>query len=154
MRLSLVLALAAVCSLAFAPAPFPRARKSASAQDIPSQLEGIWKVESCSVGGRVQGGPGPLWDSVRVERGTWSQSTRSNGRVLWTTAYRIRLGPHDASRIDMAYPGATAPLLYGVLRLDGDRLVVTHATSGPRPTSHTAQLRSGQVRWVLRRARP
>jgi hypothetical protein len=153
MRLSLF-ALAAVCSLGFAPAPFPKASKPTDAEAVRRQLEGVWTVENCSVGGRVQGGPGPKWEKVRIERGAWSQTCKVNGREVQTTPYVITIDPKDATRIDMAYRGDKASLLYGVLQRDGDCLIVTHATSGPRPTSHTARLRSGQVRWVLRRVQP
>jgi hypothetical protein len=153
MRLSLLLAVAAVCLAGFAPAPFPKARKRSDAESLPQRLEGVWTVESCSIGGQVQGGPGPKWETVRIEAGLWSQGCKVAGRTLHTTPYLITLDPRDARRIDMAYRGARAPLLYGTFRIDGDRLTVTHATSGPRPTSHVADLRPGQTRWVLLRAR-
>jgi uncharacterized protein (TIGR03067 family) len=149
----LLLVLAAVFLLGLAPAPFPRAKKRPDAETLRRKLEGAWTVESCSVGGRLQGGPAPRWEKVRIASGTWSQTCKVQGRELQTTPYLITIDPKDVTRIDMAYRDARTPLLYGVFRLDGDRLVVTHATSGPRPSSHAAELRSGQVRWVLRRAR-
>ena len=110
-------------------------------------------VERYSEGGQVQGGPGQKWETVRIERGTWSQTCTVHGRVRQTTPYRITIDPKAGWIIDMAYAATDRPVLYGVFRLEGDRLIVTHATSGPRSTSHTAGLRSGQVRWILRRAR-
>ncbi len=148
--LRFVLPLLAVLSAAFAPAPLPRAKKPPDAETVRRQMEGTWVVERHVVGGRVQGGPGHVWETVRINRGAWSQTSK----VGSTTPYLITIHPKDGSRIDMAYRPGDVPLLYGVLRLDGDGLVVTHATSGPLPTSHVAPLRSGQGRWVLRRARP
>ena len=146
----LVLPLLALLSTGFAPAPLPREKKPPDAETVRRQIEGSWVVESHSVGGRVQGGPGPKWETVRINRGAWSQTSKTGS----TTPYLVTIHAKDSSRIDMAYRPGDVPLLYGVLRLDGDRLVVTHATSGALPRSHTAPLRSGQVRWVLRRAWP
>lgn len=152
MRPLLLLALVTL-SLAFAPAPIPKGKRPAKAESVLRRLEGNWVVESHAVGGAVQGGPGQRWEAVRIERGTWSQGCTppETGKRTWTTPYLIAIHA-DASRIDMAYRPDDEPLLYGLLRLDGDRLVVTHATSGPVPDSHDAPLRGGQVRWVLRRA--
>ena len=141
-------------SLGFAPAPVPKQKPQAGAAMVRQQLEGVWTVESYSVGGQVQGGPGHKWEKVFIKGGTWSQTCRVNGRELNTTPYVVTLAAKDSSRVDMAYEGDKVPLLCGALRLDGDRLDVTHATSGPRPTSHTAELQSGQYRFVLRRDRP
>jgi hypothetical protein len=151
MRLSILLG-TTILSLTFAPAPFPR-EKSRSDVKTVQRLEGTWIVESYSEGGLVQGGPGPKWETVRIERGNWSQTCTVNGRVCATTPYRISIDLKAGRHIDLAYEGARGPLIHGVFRLDGDRLTVTHATSGPRPGSHTVELRSGQVRWILRRAR-
>ena len=79
MRLSLLLAVAAVCLAGFAPAPFPKARKRSDAESLPQRLEGVWTVESCSIGGQVQGGPGPKWETVRIEAGLWSQGCKVAG---------------------------------------------------------------------------
>jgi uncharacterized protein (TIGR03067 family) len=150
---SLFLTVAAV-SLGFAPAPIWKERLQPDTERVRSQLEGVWIIESYAFGGRVQGGPGQTWEKVVIKGGTWSQICRVNGRENGTTPYVIALDAKDPTRLDMAYEGAKVPLLYGVFRLDGDRLVVTHATSGPRPTSHTDELRTGQDRYVLRRSRP
>ena len=150
---SLLLAVTAV-SLGFAPAPIFRERPPAGAEAVRRQMEGVWIIESYSVGGVVQGGPGQKWEKVLITRGTWSQTCRVDGKELNTTPYVIAIDEKDSSRLDMAYAGATAPLIWGVLRLDGDRLDVTHATYGPRPTSQTSELLSSQERFVLRRARP
>jgi hypothetical protein len=153
MRLYLLLVLAAICSIGLAPAPFPRVKPRTDPVTLLGRLEGVWAVESCTVGGRVQGGPGQKWLTVQIKRGAWSQSCKVEGRELFTTPYLIRIDPQDASRIDLAYRGHSTPVLRGILRLEGDRLIVTEASSGARPTSHTAKLGPGQVRWVLRRAR-
>jgi RNA polymerase sigma factor (sigma-70 family) len=139
---------------AWAPAPIPKAKRPTDAATLRRQLEGVWTVERYSVGGPVQGGPGPKWETVRIERGAWSQSSRVDGRELWTTPYLITLGPKEATRIDLAYRGHKVPVLRGVLHLEGNRLTVTLASSGARPASHSAPLRAGQVRWVLRLTKP
>src|SRR5262245_56103029 len=116
--------LLAVSALGFAPAPLPKHRKPTSADEVRRSLEGTWAVESHSVGGVVQGGPGLRWESVRIVRGTWTQSTRvkANGWVNWTTPYLITIHAKGASRIDMAYRPGDKALIYGILQLDGDRL--------------------------------
>jgi hypothetical protein len=146
----------AVSSLAFAPAPFPKARKPADAGAARKALDGIWVVQGHSVGGVVQGGPGPKWEAVRIHDGSWSQGNTpaETGKLTWTTPYLVTVHEKEPWRVDMAYRAADKPLLYGIFKLDGDRLIVTHASSGPAPTSHAAPLRNGQVRWVLRRSRP
>jgi RNA polymerase sigma factor (sigma-70 family) len=134
-----------------APAPLPRAKKPADAETLQRRLEGTWAVEAYAVGGPVQGGPEPRWETVRLERGAWSQSCTVDGRKLFTTPYVVSLGSKNVSLVDMTYRGDQSPVLRGTLRLEGDRLTVTLASSGPRPTSHAAELRPGQSRWVLRR---
>jgi hypothetical protein len=150
MRRCLLLVVVSVLSLAFAPAPEPKPKKRPNAETVRRLLEGTWIVESYTVGGQVQGGPGPVWETVRIHRGSWSQTSRLGS----TTPYLITIHPEDSARIDMAYQPGDVPLLYGILRLDGDRLVVTHATSGPLPSGHATALGNGQIRWVLRRAKP
>src|SRR5262249_3318942 len=89
-----------------APAPLPRAKKAATdPETLRRQLEGTWAIENYPVGGRMQGGPGQKWETVRIDRGAWSQSCRVDGRELWTTPYVVSLGPKDASLVDMTYRG-------------------------------------------------
>jgi hypothetical protein len=148
--------LLAVSAFGFAPAPLPKHKSPTSAAEVRQGLEGTWDIEGHTRDGVLQGGPEPKWQTVRIERGYWSQSSipKETNKLTWTTPYLITVHAKDASRVDMAYSPGDKPLLYGILKLDRDRLVVTHATSGPLPTSHTAPLRNGQERWVLRRVRP
>ncbi len=145
-----LIAAAAVLILGFAPAPFLREKPRPA--EGRGGLEGLWIVESCRYGGVIQGGPGHTWLTVRIKDGTWTQSCKVDGRELWTTPYLITLNAKDRTLIDIAYPGMKTALIYGVYRLEGRRLHITHATSGPTPTGQTGELRNGQTRWVLRRA--
>jgi uncharacterized protein (TIGR03067 family) len=120
---------------AFAPAPFPRPRRTGPDTTV-ERIQGTWTILKLS----TTDGKGGLRDSgnylkeVRIDRGQW--------RFVYTNpasapvVYSIRV---DASKspapLDLTRPGEATPYGTGIVVREGQRMRVLYSFGRERPTN-------------------
>src|SRR3954454_3084690 len=141
MRARLIVALVVLSALAFAPAPFPRTKRSDRAEITLAQFQGLWKAErfeSVIQNGR-QRHTGWERTQVRVEGDRW---TYLEGGSL-NAAYRISIAKDRPAAIEFYKLGDKGELyMSGLIRRRQDRVEIlffnvdnggARATSFDRP---------------------
>ena len=118
MRLLALPLLLALCSLAFAPAPLPKAKRQA--RSAGPTMEGLWR--------RQRGG-----GTVRITATTWTNRPEMGG----SPDFDVRTDPRASpATFDMSMHGATSLYLRGIYKVEGDVLTIhyRHAKRG-RPAA-------------------
>jgi uncharacterized protein (TIGR03067 family) len=143
MRTHLLLAVIAVVSLAFAPAPFPRRERG---KDDSKKIEGTWLRLSCS-GGSLPPVPRPINDVVVI---TGNRIFYKSSNSTWI----LTLGTAGPRTFDLTRPeGGRVGAWIGVYEIDGDtmRICFTSSTERPRGIQPT---RTGEFLQTFRRQKP
>jgi uncharacterized protein (TIGR03067 family) len=128
--LPLPLLFAALLSVGFAPAPFPRPQRDRTVIDL-ARFQGMWKVvghHHWSNEGQKQPSP---WNitHIRVEKDRWTLLT--TGREV--VSYRIELH-HKNKPCHIDWRGKRGEALWlGLIRRDGDSVEVIYLTASQRP---------------------
>jgi uncharacterized protein (TIGR03067 family) len=159
MRARLLPALAALAALAAAGfAPVPPA-KPVKDKLLLKKLQGAWKVEKFETG--TPGAVAVKYVRVEIKGDTWT-SDRADGPPEDRFVCLLKLDAKGhPPKVDLWLPGAKAnrprwAFGWGVIELEGNRLTMTYALSAAdeRPTKASGPLSPGQLRWVLKRAKP
>jgi uncharacterized protein (TIGR03067 family) len=130
MRKSALLLVAAVVSLAFAPAPLPR---PAPNKDDRMQLQGTWERLTYTLGGQpvplVAPNGGPIHAVFTGDHVTFTQGALTHGK--WRITLDTRKSPKS---FEMTWE-QTGRTLWGVYELKGDTLTMCCSTNErERPT--------------------
>jgi uncharacterized protein (TIGR03067 family) len=128
----ILLLLVGCLSLAFAPAPFPKAVRTRDARADLQALQGTWeRTELYSWGERIHETPGHVTLVVTGDSATFFSG--GNGQTNWTIVLDSSRRPAE---IDLRRRGYSEPyVLRGVYRLEGDTFTVCYRGHGDdRPT--------------------
>jgi uncharacterized protein (TIGR03067 family) len=131
MRTRGILLAAALLSCAFAPAPFPNAKKSGPAN--LQALQGTWEIVGRQLA-PAKGGPGTVRRSpvnrVRIQKDVWSYIAADAGGERVTVSYTLKLDPSKTPHlIDMervGYKGTGKYVIRGLYTLKGDGLEILY----------------------------
>ncbi len=139
MNARLLLCLALLGVVAFAPAPFPRTGRRGSDVAI-EQIQGTWTILKLE----MTDGKGGLTDQgnylkeVRIDRDRWSFFYRdSNNKPV---IYRLGIDTSQApAALDLTRPGAPKPYGTGIISRRGNSMRVLYSFGMKRPTSFDKQ---------------
>jgi uncharacterized protein (TIGR03067 family) len=143
-----LLFLAAVLALAFAPAPFPRARRDRS-DDDPRKIQGTWEIVS-----RTRGGKAISHIVARAEI-VDGKYTLVDAAGSWRSPFVMALGPRaKPPTIDLKSEKGTFTMT-GIYELRGDSLRLCYITGGRgvRPASFEGASEEAYID-VFKRRRP
>jgi uncharacterized protein (TIGR03067 family) len=142
-RRTLLCLAAALLSLAFAPAPFPRARRT---RDDLTRIQGTWILESAMSGGKPT--PSKLQAIIAQDH---LFLVDNGGKYRWDFTIDPTARP---KALDMRFPrGNTSDLLRTAYSLEGDTLKICYQPDQwtVRPTSVSGKVPSHYL-WVFKRA--
>jgi uncharacterized protein (TIGR03067 family) len=113
----------------FAPAPFPRPRRTAEKDDL-QRIQGTWEVIQYE-----RGGSDLLrsYKEVRIAFEGGRMTFHFDGRIgsRWDFVLEPASRPRALTRTHVGSKGRVAR---GIYRFEGDRLILCDHHSGPRPT--------------------
>jgi uncharacterized protein (TIGR03067 family) len=147
--------LLACAALAFAPAPFPRARRPADPnQALLKKIQGTWTTVSRTYGGRVMKGRGEMTVVFSGDRVKYL--VNGEVRTVWVITLDTTKKPiiFDRAKVDGKSNIGKGMILRGLCSLEGDTLTVCYRTGGTERPGDLERSRPGVWHHVMKRQKP